>query len=42
MDDAIRLGSSPPPDGELRIVALSVAVIAVIAGVVAVVSVFVR
>ena len=40
MDDAIRLGGQPPPDRELRIVALSVAVIAVIAGGVAIVTVF--
>jgi putative membrane protein len=40
MDDAIRLGAEPPPDRELRLVALSIAVIAVIAGAVAVASIF--
>ena len=40
MDEAIRLGNEPPPDGELRLVALSVAFIAVIAGGVALISVF--
>jgi putative membrane protein len=40
MDDAIRLGRDPPPSSELRFVALCVAAIAVIAGVVAIVSVF--
>jgi putative membrane protein len=39
MDNAIRLGMEPPPDRELRLVALSVALIAIIAAGVAVVAV---
>ena len=40
LDEALRLGVELPPDQELRWVALSVAAIAVIAGIVALASVF--
>jgi putative membrane protein len=40
LDEALRLGVELPPDRELRLVALSVAVIAVLAAGVALVSIF--
>jgi inner membrane protein YidH len=39
IDESMRSGIEPPPDGELRIVAISVAVIAIIAGAAALVGV---
>jgi len=42
VDDAVRSGVTLPPDRELRLVAVAVAVIAVIAGVAAVVGIFSR
>ena len=42
VDDAVRAGITLPPDRELRLVAVAVALIAVIAGVAAVVGIFSR
>ena len=42
VDDSMRLGVELPPDRELRVVAVAVAVIAVIAGAAALVGVFSR
>jgi putative membrane protein len=42
VDDAVRSGVTIPPDRELRLVAVAVAVIAVIAGAAAVVGIFSR
>ena len=42
VDDAVRSGVALPPDRELRLVAMAVALIAVLAGVAAVVGIFSR
>jgi putative membrane protein len=42
VDDSVRSGVALPPDRELRLVAVAVAVIAVVAGVAAVVGIFSR
>jgi putative membrane protein len=42
VDDAVRAGVTLPPDRELRLVAVAVAILAVIAGIAAVVGIFSR